>query len=254
MVSGSGIRTAATTIGREPGDVVLAAPRGIVDAGEAGIGGNNVTIAANAIIGASNIDVSGVASGLPVVNVAVPTLPTVPKALPPAPPRLPSRPPPRPIGCGTDQHQPPRPIPRCCGLFRWMCSASATVPSASCARASPDAVDGLFRFLGLPDKMRPIELPAPCAACWQLCCLCLTPPVVNAWWDDHWNSRKQVSVDSGVTGADLKETLSDFPVLVRLHMGNFALFRELAEGGRDLRFYGGRQAPEARRGKGRCGQ
>ena len=73
--SGSGIRTAATTTGREPGDVVLAAPRGMVDAGEAGIGGNNVTIAANAIIGASNIDVSGVASGLPVVSVAVPALP-----------------------------------------------------------------------------------------------------------------------------------------------------------------------------------
>ncbi|WP_045223263.1 filamentous haemagglutinin family protein [Methyloterricola oryzae] len=75
VVSGSGIRTAATTTGRDPGDVVLAAPRGVVDAAEAGIGGNNVTIAANAIIGASNIDVGGVASGLPTVNVAVPALP-----------------------------------------------------------------------------------------------------------------------------------------------------------------------------------
>jgi filamentous hemagglutinin len=70
VVSGSGIRTAASTAAH-PGDVYLAAPRGVVDAGEAGIGGNNITIAATAVIGASNIDVGGTATGVPTANVAV---------------------------------------------------------------------------------------------------------------------------------------------------------------------------------------
>jgi filamentous hemagglutinin family protein len=75
IVSGSGIRTAVSTPGRKAGDVYLAAPRGVVDAGEAGIGGNNVTIAATAVIGASNINVGGVASGVPTANVAPPVTP-----------------------------------------------------------------------------------------------------------------------------------------------------------------------------------
>ncbi|MBS1212183.1 MAG: hemagglutinin-related protein, partial [Proteobacteria bacterium] len=75
VVSGSGIRTAATSPGRQPGDVILAAPRGVVDAGEAGIGGNNVTIAATAVIGASNINVGGIASGIPATTVALPAIP-----------------------------------------------------------------------------------------------------------------------------------------------------------------------------------
>ena len=73
-VSGSGIRTAATTVTR-PGDVYLAAPRGVVDAGEAGIGGSNITIAATAVLGASNIQVSGTATGVPATNVSVPVTP-----------------------------------------------------------------------------------------------------------------------------------------------------------------------------------
>jgi hypothetical protein len=48
------------------GDVVLAAPKGVVDAGEAGIGGNNIIIAATEVIGADNIDVGGVSVGVPV--------------------------------------------------------------------------------------------------------------------------------------------------------------------------------------------
>lgn len=43
-------------------------------------------------------------------------------------------------------------------------------------------------------------------------------------------------MDAGVTGADIQGTLTDFPLLVRLHTGNFGYFAELAEGGRDLRF------------------
>jgi hypothetical protein len=70
-VSGSGIRTAASTV-LQPGDVTLAAPRGVVDAGEAGIGGSNITIAATAVLGASNIDVGGSSTGVPSTSVSVP--------------------------------------------------------------------------------------------------------------------------------------------------------------------------------------
>ncbi|TAK65339.1 filamentous haemagglutinin family protein [Methylobacter sp.] len=68
IVSGSGIRTAASSAGVVPGDVFLFAPKGVVDAGEAGIGGTNVTISATAVLGASNIQVSGVSTGVPVAS------------------------------------------------------------------------------------------------------------------------------------------------------------------------------------------
>ncbi len=67
VVSGSGIRTAAPT-GSRAGDVFLFAPKGIVNAGEAGIGGTNVTISATAVLGANNIQVGGVSSGVPVAS------------------------------------------------------------------------------------------------------------------------------------------------------------------------------------------
>ncbi|NOV28800.1 filamentous haemagglutinin family protein [Methylomonas sp. ZR1] len=60
VLQGGGIRTVGA------GDVLLFAPRGIIDAGEAGIRGNNITLAATAIVGADNIDVGGSAVGVPV--------------------------------------------------------------------------------------------------------------------------------------------------------------------------------------------
>lgn len=57
----------------------------------------------------------------------------------------------------------------------------------------------------------------------------------HAWWNGDWESRKKITIDTSVTGADLKETLSEVPVLVRLHTGNFGYFSELAENGKDLR-------------------
>ncbi|MDO9163873.1 MAG: DUF2341 domain-containing protein [Methylococcaceae bacterium] len=64
----------------------------------------------------------------------------------------------------------------------------------------------------------------------------LFPVLALAWWNDDWNSRRQVTIDAAATGADIQETLSDVPVLVRLHAGNFGYFAELAENGRDIRF------------------
>jgi hypothetical protein len=65
VVAGSGIRTAASTPGRLPGDVIFGVPRGVVNAGEAGIGGQNVIVAAADVIGAGNIDIGGVSVGVP---------------------------------------------------------------------------------------------------------------------------------------------------------------------------------------------
>lgn len=66
-VSGSGIRAFVSTQGRAPGNVDLFAPVGIVNAGDAGIGSaGNVTIGAVQVLGADNIDVGGVAVGVPV--------------------------------------------------------------------------------------------------------------------------------------------------------------------------------------------
>ncbi len=66
VVSGSGIQTITPQIeNAKQGNVYLAAPSGIVDAGEAGISGGKIVIAANAVVGASNISASGGTSGVP---------------------------------------------------------------------------------------------------------------------------------------------------------------------------------------------
>jgi len=65
-LTGSGIQTLATSPGVEPGDVDLFAPRGVVNAGDAGIVAGNLTVAATAVLGADNIDVSGISIGVPV--------------------------------------------------------------------------------------------------------------------------------------------------------------------------------------------
>lgn len=68
-LSGSGIRAAVSTPGRDPGNVDLFAPAGVVNAGDAGIGSEgNVTIGAVQVIGADNIDVGGVAVGVPIAD------------------------------------------------------------------------------------------------------------------------------------------------------------------------------------------
>lgn len=49
----------------QPGDVYLVAPEGTIDAGEAGIKGNNVFLAAQEVVNAQNIDVAGASVGVP---------------------------------------------------------------------------------------------------------------------------------------------------------------------------------------------
>jgi filamentous hemagglutinin len=65
-VAGSGIRTIQAEPDVAAGDVSLIAPVGFVDAGDAGIGAaGNINIAAQRVIGASNINFGGTATGVP---------------------------------------------------------------------------------------------------------------------------------------------------------------------------------------------
>ncbi|MGI9210868.1 MAG: filamentous hemagglutinin family protein [Methylococcaceae bacterium] len=76
IVSGSGIQAITPTrANAQAGSVYLAAPAGVVNAGEAGISGGKVVIAASAVIGASNIQASGGTVGVPTA-VAPPVIPT----------------------------------------------------------------------------------------------------------------------------------------------------------------------------------
>ena len=70
-ISGSGIRAIETDPLLGAGDVDLFAPKGVVDAGDAGIGGFNVNIGAVTVIGAEDIDVGGIAMGVPVGDVNI---------------------------------------------------------------------------------------------------------------------------------------------------------------------------------------
>ncbi|TAN49942.1 MAG: DUF2341 domain-containing protein [Methylococcaceae bacterium] len=66
--------------------------------------------------------------------------------------------------------------------------------------------------------------------------LLVMPAIALAWWNGDWSSRKSLTVDAAASGADVQATLSDVPLLLRLHTGNFGFFAELADNGKDLRF------------------
>jgi hypothetical protein len=69
VISGSGIGTLQTLPDVPPGDVVLIAPNGAVNAGDAGIrSSGNLLVAAQRVIGADNISVGGTSSGVPAVT------------------------------------------------------------------------------------------------------------------------------------------------------------------------------------------
>jgi filamentous hemagglutinin len=64
--AGSGIRTIQTNPSVAAGNVDLVAPAGTVNAGDAGIGAaGNINIAAQSVIGVSNIQFGGTATGVP---------------------------------------------------------------------------------------------------------------------------------------------------------------------------------------------
>jgi len=76
LATGGGIGVLATVAGVPPGNVDLIAPVGVVDAGDAGIRATgNLNIAATKVLNASNIQVSGSSTGVPVAAVvAIPNI------------------------------------------------------------------------------------------------------------------------------------------------------------------------------------
>ena len=76
-----------------------------------------------------------------------------------------------------------------------------------------------------------------------LLALIALPQVSQAWWNDDWTSRKKISLDTTITGADTKEPMTDFPVLVRLHPGNFSYFSEVNKDGNDIRMMADDKTP-----------
>lgn len=67
-----------------------------------------------------------------------------------------------------------------------------------------------------------------------LAVLLLLPGLAQAWWNEDWAYRKKITLNTSASGADTHDALSDFPVLVRLHTGNFA-FLDARDDGGDLR-------------------
>jgi len=69
LVTGAGIATLQTAAAGKAGDAVLIAPRGTIDAGDAGIRiGGNLIVAAQTIANADNIQVDGDSIGIPVAR------------------------------------------------------------------------------------------------------------------------------------------------------------------------------------------
>lgn len=66
--------------------------------------------------------------------------------------------------------------------------------------------------------------------------LTLIPAVASAWWNDQWPYRMAIGIDTSPTGASVQSSLSEVPVLVRLHSGNFQDFFLVKENLNDLRF------------------
>jgi biopolymer transport protein ExbB len=69
--------------------------------------------------------------------------------------------------------------------------------------------------------------------------LLILPGVVFGWWNEEWSGRKGLILDTTPAGADFQSAMTEVPVLVRLHSGNFTGFFELADGARDIRFVAG---------------
>jgi len=63
----------------------------------------------------------------------------------------------------------------------------------------------------------------------------LAAPNAHAWWDGKWKQRMKIQFDTSAKAADVKESLLDVPVLIRLHTGNFSFSNAKADGS-DIRF------------------
>ncbi|MBS0312037.1 MAG: DUF2341 domain-containing protein, partial [Proteobacteria bacterium] len=68
--------------------------------------------------------------------------------------------------------------------------------------------------------------------------LMLAAAPAHAWWNGDWSARKAFTINTADSGAGVKETQANVPVLIRLHTGNFD-FLSANPNGSDLRFVAG---------------
>ena len=63
----------------------------------------------------------------------------------------------------------------------------------------------------------------------------MQPDKAFAWWNEDWEYRIRINIQSSGTDSTLEGNISNKPVLLRLHSGNFSFFNA-KEDGSDLRF------------------
>lgn len=65
--------------------------------------------------------------------------------------------------------------------------------------------------------------------------LALMPGLASAWWQDDWQYKKEISLDTQKLTQDGVIIPNDAFALIRLSLGNFQSFAELSEQGKDIR-------------------
>lgn len=68
--------------------------------------------------------------------------------------------------------------------------------------------------------------------------LLATNGTAQAWWNDKWEVRKKIVLDTTTAGANVDAAVGEVPVCVRLHSGNLD-FQSVKPDGSDIRFVAG---------------
>ncbi len=72
--------------------------------------------------------------------------------------------------------------------------------------------------------------------CLHVFLLCLFSQYAHAWWNEDWEYRKRLVLDTTSSGVQIEAPLLQPRILIRLHLGNFVYFTDLKAQGSDLRF------------------
>jgi len=69
--------------------------------------------------------------------------------------------------------------------------------------------------------------------------LLLAPSLASAWWNEDWAYKKKITLDMQKLQQDGVTVPASAFALIRLHMGNFGFFADLADKGKDIRVLAG---------------
>jgi biopolymer transport protein ExbB len=67
----------------------------------------------------------------------------------------------------------------------------------------------------------------------------IAPLAAAAWWSPDWTARKEITLNTTATGANLTAAVPEPTLLLRLHQGNFPQFLNVRDGGADFRLVAG---------------